>query len=58
MHFKSDRIEVMIDNKTNEIINELFGSHLARNKIDLEISWKVAVLFFIVLMECITNVIE
>ena len=38
MHLKSDRTEVMIDNKTNEIINELFVSHLARNKIDLEIS--------------------
>ena len=40
MHHESDNIEIMIDNKTNEIIKELFESVLSRYQIDLEESMR------------------
>ena len=40
MDSKSDYIEIMIGNNTNEIINELFSSILSRYQIDLETSMK------------------
>ena len=40
MHYKSDKIEIVIDNETNEITEELFGSLLQRNKKGLEESMK------------------
>ena len=40
MHAKSDNIEIMIGSKTNEVIEELFGSLLQRYKKELEESMK------------------
>ena len=40
MHSKSDKIEIVIDNETNEITEDFFGSLLQRNKKGLEESMK------------------
>lgn len=40
MHSKSDNIEIMIANKTDGIINELFESFLTRYQLGLERSMK------------------
>ena len=40
MDSKSDNIETMIGNNTNEIINEMFSSVLTRYQIGLETSVK------------------
>ena len=36
MHSKSDNIEIMTNDKANEVIKELFESLLSRYQIDLE----------------------
>ena len=41
MHSKSDKIEIMIYDKADEVIKELFESVLSRYQIGLEISIKV-----------------
>ena len=38
MHSKIDNIEIMINDKADEVIEELFQSFLSRNQIRLEIS--------------------
>ena len=38
MHSKSDNIEIMINDKADEVIEELFQSFLSRYQIRLEIS--------------------
>ena len=40
MHSKSENIEVMMGNKTNEIIEELFDSFLQRPQKSLELSMR------------------
>ena len=40
MHTKSNNIEILIDNETNEIIKDLFGSVLQRYQEGLEESMK------------------
>ena len=40
MHSRSDNIETMVGNETNEIIEELFDSLLQKYKKDLEESMK------------------
>ena len=40
IHFKSDNIEIMTNNKANELIEELFQSLLSRYQIGLETSMK------------------
>ena len=40
MHSKSDNMEIMFNNKEDEVIKELFPSLLSRNQIGLETSMK------------------
>ena len=42
MHSKSDKIEIMIFDKADEVVKELFESLLSRYQIGLEISIKVS----------------
>ena len=46
MHSKSGNIEIMIGNKTNEIMKELFQSLITRYQADLETSMKGSDLAF------------
>ena len=57
-HAKSDNIEVMIGNKTDEIIKECFNSLLQRYQQQLEKQMEEREFFLIVLINCITNFIE
>ena len=41
MHSKSDNIEIMINDKADEVIEELFQSLLSRYQIELETSFIV-----------------
>ena len=56
MHTKSDNIEIMMDNETDEIIEELFEALLRRYQERLAESMKVN-LFLIILIYCITILI-
>ena len=56
MHSKSDNIEIMINDKADEV-TELFQSLLSRYEIRLEISMKIS-LSLIVFIYCIINVIK
>ena len=58
IHSKSYNIEIMIDNDTDEIINEIFESLLSRYQIGLEESMNLVDLFLIMLMDCIINIIK
>ena len=40
MHSKGDKIEIMINDKTDEVIEELFLSLLSKYQIELETSMK------------------
>ena len=40
MHSKSDNIEIMINDRVDEVIKELFDSLLSSYQIDLEVSMK------------------
>ena len=46
MHSKSDNIEIMINDETDEIIEELFQSLLSRHQIGLETSRKSSFLLY------------
>ena len=46
MHTKSDNIEIMIGNETDEVIEELFNSLLQRYKQNLEESMEGGEFFF------------
>ena len=54
MHSKSDNIEIMINNKADEVIDELFQSLLSRYQIGLETLTKGSDYFYLF----ITNVIK
>ena len=58
MHSESDNTETMIDNYTSEIINELFSSLLIRSQLRLKHQSRMSISLLIVLIKCITNVIE
>ena len=58
MPTKSDNIEHMMGNETNEIIEELFNSLLQRYQKGLEEKMRGSNFFMIVLIYCITNFIE
>ena len=57
MHTKSDGIEIMIGNETDEIIEELFDFLLQRYQEKLEQLMRGSELFLIVLIYCIINII-
>ena len=48
MHSKSNNIEILTDNETDEIIEKVFDSLLQKYQKDLENQWKTA-------NYCITN---
>ena len=54
MHSKSDNIEIMINNKADEVIDELFQSLLSMYQIGLETLTKGSDCFYLF----ITNVIK
>ena len=56
MHPRSDNIEMMIDDKADEVIEELFRSLLCRYQIGLETSLRGSDLSLIVFIYYITNV--
>ena len=60
MHSKSDNIEILINDKADEVIEEIFQSLLSRYQIGLEklLKGSVVGLSLIVLIYCITNVIK
>ena len=58
MHSKSDNIEIVIYNKGDKVIQELFESFLFRYQADLEELIKDSDFILIVLTCCITNVIK
>ena len=53
MHTKSNKIEIMMGNETNEIIEELFKSRLQKYEEGLEKKMRVSKCFLIVLVYCI-----
>ena len=57
MHSRSINIELMINGKEDEVIEELF-QYLSRYQIGFETSLKVVILSLIMLICCNTNVIE
>ena len=53
MHTKSNKIEIMMGNETNEIIEELFKSCLQKYEEGLEKKMRGSKCFLIVLVYCI-----
>ena len=53
MHTKSNKIELMMGNETNEITEELFKSHLQKYEEGLEKKMRGSECFLIVLVYCI-----
>ena len=58
IHSKSDNIEILIGNKTDESIEELFESLLQRYQKELEEKCLLQNLFLIMLIHCVINVIR
>ena len=58
IHSKNDNIKIMINDKADEVTEELFQSLLSRYQIGLERSIKVVILYLIELIYCIANVIK
>ena len=58
IHSKNDNIKIMINDKADEVTEELFQSLLSRYQIGLERSIKVVILYLIELIYCIVNVIK
>ena len=58
IHSKSDNIEILIGNKTDENIEELFESRLQRYQKELEEKCVFQNLFLIMLIHCIINFIR
>ena len=56
-HSKSDSIEIMINDKADEVIEELFQSILSSYQTELETSMKLVISYLIVLICFLTNVI-
>ena len=57
MHSKGDNIEIMINDKKDEVTEELFQSHISRCQIVLE-TWRKGSLYLIVFIYCIVNVLK
>ena len=55
---KCNSKEIMISDKADEVIEEIFESLLSRYQINLETTMKEKVLCLIMSVHCITNVIE
>ena len=53
MHTKSNKIEIMMGNETNQIIEELFKSRLQKYEEGLEKKMRGSKFFLIVLVYCI-----
>ena len=58
IHSKSDNIEILMGNKTDESIEELFESLLQRYQKELEEKCVFQNLFLIMLIHCIINFIK
>ena len=58
MHSKSDNIEILIGNETDEVIKDLFDSLLQRYQKGLEESVKGSELVLIMLIHCVINFIR
>ena len=58
MHLLSDDTEIMIDDETDKIINELFKSLFSRYQIGLENQQKIVILSLVMSIDCITNIIK
>lgn len=58
MHSKCNSEEIMINDKTDEVIEELYESLLSKYQISLGTIMKQKVLSLIMLVHCITNVIK
>ena len=56
MHSKIDNIEIMINDKPEEVIEELFQSLLSIYQIGLKTSMRGMILFLIVFIYCTVNV--
>ena len=55
MHLKADNVEIIIDNETDEIIEELFNFLLQRYQKN---QWNEVNLSLVALIYCITNFIK
>ena len=58
MHAKSNNIEIMMGNGTDDIIKELFDPLIQRYQEGLEESMKGSKFFLIALIYCFTNTIK
>ena len=58
MHSKSDNIEIMINDRADEIIEKPFLSLIFRYEIGLEHQWEIVISFFILFIYNIINVIK
>ena len=58
MYANSSNIDIMMGNKTDKIIKELFKSYLQKYQEGLEESMRGSELFLIVLIYCIINFIK
>ena len=56
MHSKSDNKEMMINDKKDEVIEEIFRSLLSRYQIGLETLRTVVILYLILFIYCSRNV--
>ena len=56
MHSMSRNIEIMLYDKLDEVLEELFQSLLFRYQIGYQ--WKVVILTLFVFIYCITNVVK
>ena len=58
MHSKTDNIEIMINDKVDEVIENFFQSHFSRYQIGLETSMKGHNFIFDCVIFCITNFVK
>ena len=58
IHSKNDNIEIMINDRADEVIEERFQSVFSRYEIGLETSMKKVIIYLIGLIYCTTNAIK
>ena len=58
IHSKNANIEIMINDRADEVIEELFQSVFSRYEIGLETPMKKVIIYLIGLIYCTTNAIK
>ena len=58
MYSKKDSIEIMINDKVDEVIEKFFQSHFSRYQIGLETSMKGCNFIFDCVIFCVTNFVK